>query len=195
MQNLSLCLDFNEVNDWAQIWKKNLWTYRVELFYYFPGSGSGDQPSGAYIFRPDSQEKHFHNITKVYRLRWEMNSNVTFISKKSKIKVDLIFKRVNGGRIMGRNRIWMVFIHPTETYNGQSFGGLKISDGFWYPKSVWRQVCSRLFFIFSHIWQKLGEKWKKPCLNCLSTHYSTDLNPNPSLFEIIELLLSIKNQG
>ena len=35
----------------------------------FLGSGSGDQPSGAYIFRPDSQEKHFHNITKIYQLR------------------------------------------------------------------------------------------------------------------------------
>ena len=35
----------------------------------FQGSGSGDQPSGAYIFRPDSQEKHFHNITKIYQLR------------------------------------------------------------------------------------------------------------------------------
>ena len=35
----------------------------------FLGSGSGDQPSGAYIFRPDSQQKQFHNITKIYQLR------------------------------------------------------------------------------------------------------------------------------
>ena len=38
----------------------------------YGGSGQEPQPSGAYIFRPAEQEKHFHEISKVTQLKGEL---------------------------------------------------------------------------------------------------------------------------